>query len=168
MRVVGLGLQPRREAVDHGVDEGRLLARRRRLGLPGLELRSLELVALRHLVDLALQRRAALQGEIDQVAKSNKLEAPQLQPGEPQPAAPGQEAAFIHSMVDRLAARLKAQPDDPQGWARLIRAYGVLHQDAPRQAAIAEAQRLFKARPNDLKTALSGEATIPPPPTPPG
>ena len=113
-------------------------------------------------------RRAALQGEIDQVAKSNKLEAPQLQPGEPQPAAPGQEAAFIQSMVDRLAARLKAQPDDPQGWARLIRAYGVLHQDAPRQAAIAEAQRLFKARPNDLKTALSGEATIPPAPTPPG
>ncbi len=113
-------------------------------------------------------RRAALQGEIDQVARSGKLQAPQLQAGAPPPAAPGQEAAFIQSMVDRLAARLKAQPDDPQGWARLIRAYGVLHQEAPRQAAIAEAQRLFKSRPNDLRTALSGEATAQAPPRPPG
>ena len=61
-------------------------------------------------------------------------------------------------MVDRLAARLKRQPDDPEGWARLIRAYGVLHQSDRRSAAIAEARRLFKDRPNDLRTALQGEA----------
>ena len=113
-------------------------------------------------------RRAALQGEIDQVAKTGKLQAPQLEPAQAQPSAPGQEAAFIQSMVDRLAARLKARPDDPQGWARLIRAYGVLHQEGPRQAAIAEAQRLFKSRPSDLRTALSGETTAQEPPRPPG
>ena len=111
---------------------------------------------------------AALQGEIDQVAKTGKLQAPQLEPAQAQPSAPGQEAAFIQSMVDRLAARLKARPDDPQGWARLIRAYGVLHQEGPRQAAITEAQRLFKSRPSDLRTALSGETTAQEPPRPPG
>ena len=101
-------------------------------------------------------RRPVLQGEIDQVARTGKLEA--AQPAGGQTAEPGQQAAFIQSMVDRLAARLKAQPDDPQGWARLIRAYGVLHQDARRKAAIGQAQQLFRTRPNDLKTALAGDA----------
>jgi len=108
-------------------------------------------------------RRAVLQGEIDQVAKTGKLQAA-LPPAAAPPAEAGQEAAFIQSMVDRLAARLKAQPDDPEGWARLIRAYGVLHQDDRRSAAIAEAQRLFKARPAALRTALQGETA----PAPPG
>lgn len=35
-------------------------------------------------------------------------------------------AAFIRSMVDRLAARLEENPNDPAGWQRLIRAYEVL------------------------------------------
>ncbi len=65
-------------------------------------------------------------------------------------------------MVDRLAARLKAQPDDPAGWARLIRAYGVLGQTARRQEAVAAAQRLFKDRPDALKTALAGEGPAAP------
>lgn len=34
--------------------------------------------------------------------------------------------AFIRSMVERLAAKLEAQPNDPDGWQRLIRAYEVL------------------------------------------
>ncbi len=112
-------------------------------------------------------RRAVLQAEIDQVAKTGKLETAQPQPAQGQAAEPGQEAAFIQSMVDRLATRLKSQPDDPQGWSRLIRAYGVLHQDDRRRAAIAEAQGLFKDRPNDLKTALAG-GTVSGPPGPPG
>ncbi len=60
-------------------------------------------------------------------------------------------------MVDRLAARLKAQPDDPAGWARLIRSYGVLGRNDLRQAAIADARRLFKDRPDALKTALNDQ-----------
>lgn len=35
-------------------------------------------------------------------------------------------AAFVRSMVDRLAARLEENPNDPAGWQRLIRAYEVL------------------------------------------
>ena len=113
-------------------------------------------------------RRSVLQGEIDQVAKTGKLDsAPAPAPDAGPPAQTGQEAAFIQSMVDRLAARLKSQPDDPEGWARLIRAYGVLHQDDRRKAAIAQAQQLFKARPDALKAALQGE-TAPALPAPPG
>lgn len=36
------------------------------------------------------------------------------------------DAAAIRGMVEGLAARLEADPDDPAGWARLVRAYGVL------------------------------------------
>jgi len=37
-----------------------------------------------------------------------------------------ERAAFIRSMVDRLAGRLAAEPDDFDGWMRLGRAYRVL------------------------------------------
>ncbi len=60
-------------------------------------------------------------------------------------------------MVDRLAKRLQTQPDDPQGWARLIRAYGVLGRKDRQDAAVAEARRLFKDRPDALRTALAGQ-----------
>jgi cytochrome c-type biogenesis protein CcmH len=96
--------------------------------------------------------RTALEADIAAVTRTGRL------PEEQQPASgAGDQAAFIQSMVDRLAARLKAQPDDPEGWARLIRAYGVLGQTARRDAAVAEVRRLFKDRPDALKTALSGE-----------
>lgn len=43
--------------------------------------------------------------------------------------------AMIRGMVDGLAARLENQPNDPAGWARLIRSYGVLGEtDAARKA----------------------------------
>ncbi|HEX4097497.1 MAG TPA: c-type cytochrome biogenesis protein CcmI [Caulobacteraceae bacterium] len=113
-------------------------------------------------------RQAELKAEIDLVASTGKLDSLQPQADQSQPAESGQESAFIRSMVEGLAARLKAQPDDPEGWARLIRAYGVLHQEDRRDAAIAEAQKLFRSRPNDLKTALQGETQAAPPPAPPG
>ncbi len=71
----------------------------------------------------------------------------------------GDQAAFIQSMVDRLAGELKARPDDPAGWARLIRSYGVLGQADRRRAAIDQARRLFKDRPAALATALADSGT---------
>ena len=51
-------------------------------------------------------------------------------------ALPGAEqATMIESMVEGLAARLAAQPDDPEGWRRLARAYGVLGETAKAEAA---------------------------------
>ena len=105
--------------------------------------------------------RAALDAEIAEVARTGRL--PQAQDDAAGAAAQGgDQAAFIQSMVDRLAARLKAQPDDPEGWARLIRAYGVLGQTAQRDAATAEARRLFAARPDALKTAMATGPSPPP------
>src|SRR3546814_14211377 len=40
-----------------------------------------------------------------------------------QDMTPEEREAFIRSMVDQLAARLEAEPADPDGWLRLARAY---------------------------------------------
>ncbi len=111
-------------------------------------------------------RRATLAAEIAETTRTGRLPAAEAQASAAAaasagPGEPGQEAAFIQSMVERLAARLQTQPNDPEGWARLIRAYGVLHQDDKRAAAVAQAQRLFKDRPDALKTALAGAAAPP-------
>lgn len=98
-------------------------------------------------------RRAALEAEIAAVAATGRLPVPVASP----PAASGAEQrAFIQSMVDRLAARLQAQPDDPAGWARLIHAYQVLGQEDRRRAAIAEVERRYAGRPALVKSIVEG------------
>ncbi len=61
--------------------------------------------------------------------------------------APAQQATMINSMVDRLAARLKTDGSDSDGWARLVRSYKVLGE--PDKAAAAAA---------DARKALAGDA----------
>jgi cytochrome c-type biogenesis protein CcmH len=103
-------------------------------------------------------KRQGLEQEIAEVGRTRALPQPQT----PQPAAPAAQGqqAFIQSMVSGLAARLQANPDDPAGWARLIRAYAVLG-DAPKHdAALARAKALFKDRPNDLR--LVEQASVAP------
>jgi cytochrome c-type biogenesis protein CcmH len=65
-------------------------------------------------------------------------------------SAPEVDAA-IEGMVAGLAARLRAEPLDPQGWARLVRAYAVLGREADLRASMAEARRLFSGRPEVLR-----------------
>lgn len=55
---------------------------------------------------------------------------------------PAERAKFIQSMVDRLAARLKDQPNDLDGWLKLARAYSVLNQTSQAQEAWAKAASL--------------------------
>lgn len=50
-------------------------------------------------------------------------------------------AADVESLVQRLADRMKAQPDDPAGWALLGRAYAGLQRWQPSREAFAEAVR---------------------------
>ena len=50
--------------------------------------------------------------------------------------------AMIRGMVERLANRLKENPDDLAGWTRLERAYRVLGDTAKADAAAAEIKRL--------------------------
>ena len=49
--------------------------------------------------------------------------------------SPEDRQAMIRGMVERLAARLAEKPDDPEGWARLARAYDVLGETEKAQAA---------------------------------
>ena len=113
--------------------------------------------------------RAAVLAQIDEVQKAGGLPPPAAEAeaqaqaqgqSQPQPgadAAAGGQGAFIHAMVDRLAARLQASPDDPDGWVRLVHSYGVL-KDARAQAdALARARRQFAARP-DVLARLAAEA----------
>lgn len=89
-------------------------------------------------------RRALIEAEI---TKASGVPAG----GEAIAAASGPEqAAFIKAMVGRLAARLETTPDDPDGWARLVRAYGVLGDAAAQGKALDRAKVLFAKRPADL------------------
>jgi len=88
-------------------------------------------------------RRAGLAADIAAVEATGRL------PLDTQ-VAPAQKAAIsqaVRGMVEGLAARLKAHPDDPQGWVRLVRAWAVLGENARRDAAFGEARRLYGDRP---------------------
>ena len=61
-------------------------------------------------------------------------------------ASPEERRAMVDAMVDRLAARLAQQPNDPDGWTRLGRAYLVLQQPDKARDAYARALAL---RPDD-------------------
>jgi len=88
-------------------------------------------------------RKPVLLQEIGVVEKTGAL-------GVDSPAASPQESqqALIRAMVASLAARLEAQPNDPAGWGRLVRSYGVLDDTPRREAAMARARGLFKDRPD--------------------
>jgi cytochrome c-type biogenesis protein CcmH len=62
-------------------------------------------------------------------------------------------------MVDGLAARLQAHPDDPQGWVRLVRAYTVLGDFSQRDTALSRARALYAGQPRVLSalTAATGK-----------
>ncbi len=66
-------------------------------------------------------------------------------------------APNVGAMVAKLAASLKASPNNPDGWQRLIRAYSVLGQKAKAKAALASARIALKTNPAAL-AAIEAEA----------
>jgi cytochrome c-type biogenesis protein CcmH len=60
-------------------------------------------------------------------------------------------------MVAMLAAQLKADPNNPAGWQRLIRAYTVLGQPSDAKAALTTARKTF-SNDKDVMAALEAEA----------
>jgi cytochrome c-type biogenesis protein CcmH len=80
-------------------------------------------------------------------------EAPEAAPRGPSAAdveaagqmTPEERQAFIRSMVDQLAARLQAEPADPDGWLRLARAYVVLGEGDKAREALAAAETQIAA-----------------------
>jgi cytochrome c-type biogenesis protein CcmH len=98
-------------------------------------------------------RREQLAAEIAEVTRTGKPPAPQQQPAAPaaQAGAGADMDQAIRGMVDGLAARLEADPSDPEGWVRLVRAYGVLGEIPKRDAALARARSLYKDQPRVLE-----------------
>jgi len=67
----------------------------------------------------------------------------------------------VRGMVAGLAQRLAANPDDPPGWVRLVRAYAVLGETAKRDQALASARARYAGKPEVLE-ALSQAAAAQP------
>jgi cytochrome c-type biogenesis protein CcmH len=59
---------------------------------------------------------------------------------------PEERQAFIESMVERLAAKMKEEPENLEGWIRLANAYGVLGKREESRAAWAEAAKRAPSR----------------------
>ncbi len=67
---------------------------------------------------------------VEDIAEASKLPA-------------DEQRAMIETMVAGLAEKLKENPDDRQGWQRLVRSYVVLNRGTEAQAAIAAARKQF-------------------------
>jgi len=98
-------------------------------------------------------RGPELAQQIQQVAATGKL--PVAASDQDQAVGPPQ----IQAMVDGLAARLKANPDDPAGWVRLVRAYAVLGETDRRDAALAAARQRYAGKPDILAQLNAAQST---------
>jgi cytochrome c-type biogenesis protein CcmH len=65
--------------------------------------------------------------------------------------SPDQQTAMIRGMVDGLAARLKQDGSDLDGWVRLVRSYKVLGESDKAQAAVNDAQQALQNDPEKRK-----------------
>jgi cytochrome c-type biogenesis protein CcmH len=101
------------------------------------------------------EHRAALLAEIDAVSR-HADDAPPSQTQDVSSAqSPPAQLSFIRAMVAKQAADLDAHPDDPEGWARLIRSYSVLGDKAAEAQALAKARKLFAGRPDAISMIQS-------------
>lgn len=71
--------------------------------------------------------------------------------------SPEERLRMIRGMVEGLAARLEDQPDDAQGWRRLVRVYGVLGE---RQEAYAAMARAVAGLPDDAGALLGAASAL--------
>jgi cytochrome c-type biogenesis protein CcmH len=74
-----------------------------------------------------------------------------------QQMAPEDRQQMIRSMVEGLAARLDENPNDPEGWQRLARAYGVLGE---KEKALRALGKIAELRPDDVATLLNYASAI--------
>jgi cytochrome c-type biogenesis protein CcmH len=108
---------------------------------------------------------AQVRGYVEDLAKEQHIDISSRLP--PVPAAPASNApgpdsaqvaaasqmtdaerqAMIHSMVDKLATALKANPHDSGGWVRLMRARMVLGEKDQAAAAYQDARKAFAGTP---------------------
>jgi cytochrome c-type biogenesis protein CcmH len=76
-------------------------------------------------------------------------------------AAPGlPQDSSVLGMVDRLAARMKQDGSDPQGWVKLVQSYSVLANAEKKQAAIADARKALANDSDKLAKFETGLAAL--------
>lgn len=112
-----------------------------------------ELVAERDRVIQILQDRSAAP-QIDPDAQA-RIEA----------MSADEQAAMIGGMVEGLAVRLEQDPNDLQGWMRLIRARTVMGDVAQARLDLATAQAVFPVETEEGQMLLRLAAELLPPPT---
>jgi len=95
-------------------------------------------------VRTALARVEGSQGESSRGPTAEQMAAAMSQ-------SPDQQTAMIRGMVDGLAARLKQDGSDLDGWVRLIRSYKVLGESDKAQAAVSDAQQALQNDPEKRK-----------------
>lgn len=83
--------------------------------------------------------------------------SPHLAQPSASPAPGGDQMAVIRNMVAGLAEKLKTNPDDPEGWVRLVRSYAVLGDRTARDAALAQARGRYRGR-ADIMAQLDAAA----------
>lgn len=71
-----------------------------------------------------------------------------------------QRKAMIQSMVEGLAARLKADGGDTDGWLRLVRSYKVLGEHEKADAALADGRRALGGDPDKLAHFENGLTSL--------
>ena len=69
--------------------------------------------------------------------------------------AAGDRQQMIAGMVESLAAKLQENPDNFEGWMRIIRSYVVLDQRPKAQAALQTALKTFPADSENGKQLLA-------------
>ena len=93
------------------------------------------------------QRLKSITAQSDgEAASGDARTAPQSEPdalAKYRAMSPQDRQSFINQMVDGLAARLKKDGKDLEGWIRLVRAYSVQGRTGEASAALAEARRNF-------------------------
>ena len=68
--------------------------------------------------------------------------------------------AMIEGMVSRLDARLRENPDDPEGWQRLVRSYHVLGKTAEAKDALARGTRALGDGSEDARRLVAFAAQL--------
>jgi len=79
---------------------------------------------------------------------------------EGRPVISAEDEPMIRGMVEGLAARLADNPDDLDGWLRLIRSYGVLQDEEKAATALAAARQAFADDPDALARLSEAEAAL--------
>ncbi len=105
--------------------------------------------------------RKAVESEITSIlAKPPALTDQQVKDGTAMNNA--DQSAMIHNMVDGLEQKLNANPDDLEGWLKLIRARMVLGEADKAKAALEKANSQFKDKPEALSQikALADETGL--------